>query len=295
MPRKLVFVHGRAQQNKDAIALKKEWIAAFREGLRANGLELPIAESDIRFPYYGDTLHQLAQGVDPAIAANVIVRGSGPTDQAEKKFMQEVLEEVRENAGITEEEIDEEIPADVVERGPLNWGWVQGILKVIDRRVPFGSGASVALFTRDVYQYLTSIGIRDTIESGVMQAIQPGEPTVVVGHSLGSVVAYNLLRREGKSRNWDVPLYVTVGSPLGVTRIRKSLAPISHPSCVKSWFNALDERDVVALYPLAKPHFDVDPVITNKRDVSNQTENRHGISGYLNDPEVAKRIYDAIV
>lgn len=295
MPRKLVFVHGRAQQNKDAIALKKEWIAAFREGLRANGLELPIAESDIRFPYYGDTLHQLAQGVDPAIAANVIVRGTGPADQAEKKFMQEVLEEVRENAGITEEEIDEEIPADVVERGPLNWGWVQGILKVIDRRVPFGSGASVALFTRDVYQYLTSIGIRDTIESGVLQAIQPGEPTVVVGHSLGSVVAYNLLRREGKSRNWDVPLYVTVGSPLGVTRIRKSLAPISHPSCVKSWFNALDERDVVALYPLARPHFDVDPVIENKRDVSNQTENRHGISGYLNDPEVAKRIYDAIV
>lgn len=295
MPKKLVFVHGRAQQNKDAIALKREWIAAFREGLERNGLDLPIAESDIRFPYYGDTLHQLVQGVDPSTAAAVIVRGTGPADQAERKFMQEVLEEVREKAGITDEEIDEEIPSDVVERGPLNWGWVQGILKVIDRRVPFGSGASVALFTKDVYQYLTNVGIRDHIEAGVLQAIQPGEPTVVVGHSLGSVVAYNLLRREGKTRNWDIPLYASVGAPLGVTRIRKSLAPISHPSCVKSWFNAFDERDVVALYPLEKPHFDIDPAIVNKRDVRNQTENRHGISGYLNDPEVAKRIYDEIV
>lgn len=295
MPKKLVFVHGRAQQNKDATALKREWIAAFREGLERNGLDLPIAESDIRFPYYGDTLYQLVQGVDPSTAAAVIVRGTGPADQAERKFMQEVLEEVREKAGITDEEIDEEIPSEVVERGPLNWGWVQGILKVIDRRVPFGSGASVALFTKDVYQYLTNGGIRDQIESGVLQAIQPGEPTVVVGHSLGSVVAYNLLRREGKTRNWNIPLYVSVGSPLGVTRIRKSLAPISHPACVKRWFNAFDERDVVALYPLEKPHFDVDPAIANKRNVRNQTENRHGISGYLNDPEVAKRIYDEIV
>ena len=42
--RHLVFVHGRAQENKDAVALKEEWLAAFREGLAKNGLDLPIAE-----------------------------------------------------------------------------------------------------------------------------------------------------------------------------------------------------------------------------------------------------------
>ena len=155
MTKKLVFIHGRAQQNKDAVALKKEWIAAFREGLERNGLELPIPETDIRFPYYGDTLYQLAQGEDPSTAAAVVVRGSGPANDAERKFMHEVLEEVRQKAGITDEEIDEEIPGSVQERGPLNWGWVQGILKVIDRRVPFGSSASIALFTSDVFKYLT--------------------------------------------------------------------------------------------------------------------------------------------
>ena len=32
----------------------------------------------------------------------------------------------------------------------------------------------------------------------------------------------------------------------------------------------------------------------SKTDVCNPTENRHGISGYLGDKEVARRIYDAL-
>lgn len=293
MPKKLVFIHGRAQQNKDSIALKGEWIAAFREGLAKNGLQLPIAETDIRFPYYGDTLEQLVKGVSPADAAKVIIRG--PKSEAEKEFVLDVLEEVRKKLKITTKEVDAEIPAAVVERGPLNWGWVQGILKVIDRKVPFGSGASIALFTKDVFEYLTKTGISTAIDTGVLQAIQPKEPTVVVAHSLGTVVAYNILRREGKSRQWDIPLFVTVGSPLGVKKIRQSLSPTSFPECAKSWFNAFDERDVVALYPLQDPHFKVTPKITNKTDVKNHTENRHGIAGYLDDPVVAKKIYDALI
>lgn len=293
MAKKLVFIHGRSQQKKDSIALKAEWIAAFRAGLAKSGLSLPIAETDIRFPYYGDTLDQLVGGADPAEAAKVIIRG--PASEAEGDFIREVLEEVRKKEHITDAEIDAEIPREVVERGPLNWGWVQGILKVIDRKVPFGSGASVALFTKDVFAYLTRSGIRDPIDAGVLQAIQSNEPTVVVSHSLGTVVAYNVLRREGAPRQWSVPLFVTLGSPLGVKKIRQAISPTSHPECAAAWFNAFDERDVVALYPLQDPHFKVKPAITNKTDVKNHTENRHGIAGYLDDPIVAKTIYDALV
>lgn len=296
MTKKLVFIHGRAQQNKDAVALKKEWIASLREGLARNDLELPIPETDIRFPYYGDTLFQLAQGIDPAFAADIVVRGTGPLDEGERRFMQHVINVIAEKAGISAEEIDEEIPAVAVERGPLNWGWLQGILKVIDRKVPFGSSASIALFTRDVYHYLTDGPLQKRINAGVLAAIHENEETVVVSHSLGTVVAYNVVRLEGQARNWKIPTFITVGSPLGVKKIRHALAPTVAPAFVKEWFNAFDERDVVALYPLATPYFDVSPLgITNKNNVKNQTENRHGISGYLNDPEVAKRIYDAIV
>lgn len=295
MTKKLVFIHGRAQQNKEAAALKKEWIASFKEGLERNNLDLPIPETDIRFPYYGDTLIQLVDGVDPALAAKIVVKGTGPADAAERKFMQEVLKEIAEHAGITEEDIEEEIPSDVVERGPLNWGWVQGILKVIDRKVPFGSSTSVALFTRDVYQYLTNTAMGNHINEGVRAAIHSDEPTVVVSHSLGTVVAYRMLHQYGKTQRWQVPTFITLGCPLGITKIRQSCAPISSPPVVGSWLNAFDERDVVALYPLKKPHFDISPAeIRNKTNVRNHTENRHGIAGYLNDPEVAKWIYDAI-
>lgn len=292
MSKKLVFIHGRAQQKKDAQALKREWIAAWREGLSKQNLQLPIPETDIRFPYYGDTLDDLVGGKDPAEAAKVIIRG--PASQTERDFIRDVLEEVRKKAQITKAEVDAEIPAQVKERGPLNWPWVRAILKVIDRKVPFGSSTAIALFTRDVFAYLTRSGISTEIDSGVQAAIQPNEPTVVVAHSLGSVVAYNILRREGEQRQWKIPLFVTVGSPLGVTRIRQGLAPTKYPACAGEWFNAMDDGDVVALFPLKKPHFSVTP-ITNKTDVVNHTENQHGIAGYLDDPVVAKKIYDAVL
>ena len=66
--------------------------------------------------------------------------------------------------------------------------------------------------SNDVYQYLYKIGVRDEIEAGVRQALQPDVPTVVVGHSLGTVVSYCLLRREGKINRWLVPFFVTLGS-----------------------------------------------------------------------------------
>lgn len=132
-------------------------------------------------------------------------------------------------------------------------------------------------------------------------ALSPDVETVVVSHSLGTVIAYNLLRREGQMRGWNVPLFVTLGSPLAVTEIRKTLKSFSTarcPECVVKWFNALDERDVVALYPLNTEHFPLepaDPAIDNKRDVRNNTSNRHGIAGYLDDEEVARRIHAALV
>jgi hypothetical protein len=228
------------------------------------------------------------------------VRGVGADDD-EQRFLRAVVEEVRQKAGITDQQLAAVAGQTVVDRGPQNWEWVQGVLRAIDRYVPGGSGASIALVTLDVYRYLRNAAIRQVIEAGVIQAITPGVETIVVAHSLGTVVAYNLLRREGHRRGWNVPLLITVGSPLGVGEIRKTLrkleSPLRCPECASAWFNALDERDVVALYPLDTTCFPLDPVkpaIENKTDVRNHTRNRHGIAGYLDDAEVAKRIHDAL-
>jgi hypothetical protein len=299
MTRQLVLVHGRAQEHKDSIALKVEWLDALAEGLAKSNLTLPIAETDVRFPFYGDTLYDMVGGKSVEAAAAVIVRGQD-IDDDEQKFARAVMEEIRRKAGITEAQLAEVAGQDVVHKGPLNWEWFQGFLRAIDRFVPHGSGTSIALFTHDVYQYLKNSAIRETIDDGVSAAITPGVETVVVAHSLGTVVAYNLLRHQARLRGWTVPLLVTVGSPLAVAEIRKTLRsfkPIRCPEGVSGWFNAMDERDVVALYPLDTTCFPLDPTapaIENKVDVRNKTSNRHGIAGYLDDQEVARRIYDAL-
>ncbi len=182
MSKQLVFVHGRSQENKDADALKREWIDAFREGLAKNQLDFPIAEVDIRFPYYGDTLYDLTKDKPEEEVAEVIVRGDGADDDEQQRFVRAVLQEVKEAAHITDAQLEEITNRDVVERGPLNWEWVQGVLRAIDRYVPGGSGASIAIATNDVYQYLKNPVIQSIIDDGVRSAFTPGVETVVVGH-----------------------------------------------------------------------------------------------------------------
>jgi len=305
MTRQLVFVHGRAQQGKEPGTLKAEWLAALDRGLAAAGQKFAIAEHDVRFPYYGDTLDQLAKGRSPEAAAAVIQRG-GPGeslsgDPAEADFVRRVIAEVRERAGISDQEVDELADSGpAVERGALNWRWTQAVLRAVDRRLPGGSAAGLLLATRDVYRYLTDPAVRNRLEAGVAEALSGDRANVIVAHSLGSVVAYNVLRREENRGRWQTPLLLTVGSPLGVTAIRTALrrdTPHRFPADVSRWVNALDVRDFVALYPLTPEHFPLsrpEPAISNYTDVVNHTPNRHGIDGYLDDTFVARTIHDAL-
>jgi hypothetical protein len=298
--RQLIFIHGRAQEHKDSTALKQEWLEALHEGLAKSGLTLPLRDADIRFPFYGDTLFDLVAGRSSSDAAAVVVRGT-EADRDEMRFVRAVLEEVRTQVGITDAQLADVAGSDVVQRGPQNWEWLQGVLRAVDRFVPHGSGAAIALATRDVYQYLNNTAIRLQIDDGVAQALTAGRDAVVVSHSLGTVVAYHLLSTQGVARGWETPLFITLGSPLGISEVRKavrgSAGPLRCPPCASAWFNAMDERDVVALFPLTTGVFPLDPAqpsIENKTDVSNRTQNRHGIAGYLDDAEVARRIYDAV-
>jgi hypothetical protein len=295
--RQLVFVHGREQQGKDAVALKGEWIKAFEVGLGKSKLTLPIGESQVRFPFYGDTLHQMTEGVSSEHAAAIVVRGQRFTPEEEiflLKYLSEVIEDRKVTAAIAASPDDQKI-----RRGILNTSWAQSVLAALDRHVPFVSAASLALLTRDVHQYLTNRTFRKTMDEGVGQALEPTKESVVVSHSLGTVVAYNVLKGRDSPvmrRDFpDIPLFVTLGSPLAVKAVKAKLAPpVASPQCVGQWFNAMDERDVVSLFPLTSEHFPVFPEIVNKVDVDNFTENRHGIAGYLSDQTVARRIYDAL-
>jgi hypothetical protein len=310
MKKQLVFVHGRSQQGKDPQELKDKWIEAWKRGLAKNNLTMPISEDQIRFPFYGDTLSDMVDGKSAEDAAAIIVKGATEGDAESVEMLTDILYEFIRETGVTEAEIETAMGPDAVAKGkgPQNWGWVQAVLRTIDSKTP-GGGALIALVTNDVHQFLTKDRLREHIQDGVTNpldfgkndangkpvTLEPGTESVVVSHSLGTIVAYTLLHRRSEAGGGKVPLFVTLGSPLAIRAIRAKLAPLGHPACVGKWFNAMDPKDVVSLYPLDQDNFGIDPEIENKTDVKNSTPNKHGIAGYLDDPVIARRIYDALV
>jgi pimeloyl-ACP methyl ester carboxylesterase len=254
------------------------------------GKPLP-ASIEVSLPFYGDVLDGFTQQTQIPLTSDMQSRG-GSDQQEFLAFQYEVAEEIRTRTGVTDAQVDAEYGNEPQARGPLNWKWVQAILRAIDKNSPGMNQKTLETFTRDVFLYTTRSGVRDAIDRIVTQNLTDN-PTVVVGHSLGTVVAYSVLCRD--TRTLQVPLYVTVGSPLAVRAIRDRLRPLRRPTAVANWYNAFDTRDVVALYPLDGQNFPVSPAIENNPNVRNKTDNRHGISGYLDDAEVAKRISRALV
>lgn len=287
---RLVFVHGRSQQGKDPVALKQEWLGALEKGLEKNGLVLP-ADVEVRLPFYGDRLDAFAKASEVPLTEDLRTKGGEP-DADFLAFEAALAEALRQRAGITDQQVNTEYGDNPKPKGPQNWAWVQAIFRALDKHVPGMSDKALETFTRDVYLYSTRSGVKTEINGIVAAALTESEPTVVVGHSLGSVVAYSVLREDPRALR--VPLYLTLGCPLGVRPIRDQLKPLKFPKPAKAWYNAYDERDVVALYPLDRANFPVTPAITNYGKVKNHTDNRHGIVGYLDDPAVAKAIHEAL-
>jgi pimeloyl-ACP methyl ester carboxylesterase len=281
---RLLLVHGRSQGGKDPIKLKAEWLGAMKEGLQKAGLSMP-ANIEIDFPFYGDCLDEFVQRFQLPADPAIVPKGNAAFDEY-AAFRAEVAGDMRIRAGITDADVQAEMRPVPAEKGIQNWEWVQAIVRLLDRNLTDVSQTTIEVFLRDVFLYTQRDIVRNAIDKIVADKVAP-DTAVVVGHSLGSIVAYNVLRATPRK----VPLYITVGSPLAIRAVRKSVSPICNPIGTRGWYNAYDPRDVVALYPLDQRNFDVSPTITNNGTVHNRTDNRHGIIGYLDDTNVAKVIH----
>lgn len=286
----IVFIHGRSQGGQNPLALQKTWEQTLDVGLANAGLKLPN-ETRILFPFYGDRLDELIAQIEIPTVDTAIMKGL-PMGDPIAKFQGELLEDLARDAQVPDAAIQEAFKGPVTQKGVQNWEWVQAILEALDNSTVMGS-AALQTFTRDVYCYLQLPGIAKAIHAIVKPMLLAG-PCVVVAHSLGSIVAYRLLRE--LQDQVDVRGLVTVGSPLGVNAVRSRILPpvLAMPGNVPWWYNAYDERDVVALRGLTQDNWPIDPAIENSNHVLNHTENRHGIIAYLDDIKVASKIHSAL-
>jgi hypothetical protein len=121
-------------------------------------------------------------------------------------------------------------------------------------QLPFFAGVGMGLAERfvvralrQVTQYLTDDAVRAAAQQAVRDLVD-GRTTVIVAHSLGSVVAYEVCFSLGR----PLPLLLTFGSPLGLRTIvydRLRPNPAVFPPMVRRWVNVADRNDLVAAEP----------------------------------------------
>lgn len=138
---------------------------------------------------------------------------------------------------------------------------------------------SLAIFIGDVFRYLRQDDARTSVRQIVSENIiaagkerEAGEPLVLIGHSMGGVILYDLLSSdktiEGLSEaigsKFEVDLLLTVGSQVALFEEMKlyeassadfsgTTKPVPRPKAVKNWWNAFDKMDVLSF--VTKPVF----------------------------------------
>ncbi|MEV0451048.1 alpha/beta hydrolase [Streptomyces sp. NPDC050600] len=195
----------------------------------------------------------------------------------------------------------------------------------LSARTTAGMLGQVARYLNRAEPDTTGATLDRRVRARVAACLDPEGPNVVVAHSLGTVVALETLHeitygtadgtapgnpygngggspggdRVPARRRPDVPLLVTLGSPLGIrTAVQPRVRPhpLATPASVGRWLNFWDRDDLVA----ARPHLEtfVRPnaaaVVPASRRVDSDGAWVHPAAKYLAQPAVAGPLVEAL-
>ncbi len=226
----LVGVHGIAKHQLGRHQLVSSWAPALADGLeRAVGMRIRVPELDVAF--YGDLFLPGDGGTTKSGDAREVLDGLSAEELAE---VTAALGDAVGPADVAAAE--QEVPKGYT-RVPRP---VQVLLRAVDRRFGAAAGILYVGVVRQVRRYLSVPEDKAAVDARVEAAVA-ADCQVLIGHSLGSVVAYEYLRRHPDHR---VRLFLTVGSPLGLRMVRSRLD--GGAVVVPEWVNVRDLRDPVA-------------------------------------------------
>ena len=246
----IVGIHGIAQQFRGGYQLGTVWYDALRDGLAAAD-HRPVAEglapTDVRVAFFGDLFRPrgaMAVSEPPFSAADI---EPGPERELLTAFF---------TAAVSQEP---SLGPQVETMGP---GRVEAhvMLAQLARSQTFSRIAQRAFIgsLRQVTAFLTDPTIKQDVLARVQEQIS-ADTRVVIGHSLGSIAAYEYLCHDHPA---SVELLVTLGSPLGIPNvIFDKLTPSpaagvdAWPEGLAAWVNVADPDDIVALRKDLAPLF----------------------------------------
>lgn len=239
----VVAIHGIGNAFVGESVLHQKWFPAMRDGLIRAGSDLH--PDDLACTFYGDLFRpaeRVLAGETPWYDASDVTDG----------FETELLTSWWQSG--TQADPAVIAPgAHTLARTPR---LAQAALNALSNSRFFaGIAERLMVFSlKQVRMYLTEPGIRDQAIARVERLVDV-HTRVLVGHSLGSVVAYEALCRHPE---WPVRTLVTLGSPLGVRNLifdRLHPEPGGWPGSITHWTNLADEGDVVAMQKDLRPLF----------------------------------------
>jgi hypothetical protein len=243
----VVCVHGIGQQVSGEETILGAWVPALRDGIKLAGGEPPSPER-IRMAFYGNLFRKKGTkslSIPPYDETDV-------TEEWEKQLLQAWWVEGAR--------IDESVPGPEAQTKLRTPQMVQRALNALSRSRFFADVALNAFITdlKQVYAYLHDEEVRREAQRRVEKVITD-QTRVLVGHSLGTVVAYEALCAHPE---WPVRTFVSLGSPLGIRNLifeRLRPAPGDSigvwPKGLSRWSNIADQGDIVALVKELRPSF----------------------------------------
>lgn len=208
--------------------------------------------------------------------------------------------------------------ADIREARPVKYRLTRAMYQIGDHLpwlIPLIPDRRIKLSVRDTDIYFSNHGnigcrIRNLQKAPLRAAAARGDRVLLIGHSMGSVIAYDSLweldHLEGLLSNVDC--FLTIGSPLGMRYVQRRLIglgqsrPRIYPRNIRRWVNIAARGDLVALDPSLADDFGemvrsgtTERITDLTRGVYNHYRDGHGLNvhksyGYLVNPHVAQVI-----
>ena len=310
MPR-LVFVHGiGGPRNVDVE--RKRWISALATGARQAGHSGSAASlvdgslADVVFAHYAELfLHPHSQGP-----------GSTDLDKIEADLLTDLLAEVVETHRLLPDDpADARIENALMQLRPT--GEAEGAGDLVRRAInvattllgaaPWGRSGQWAggkLLVRDLAQVARYLARgepdqdRHTLDARIRNVLADAlgrGPTVVVAHSLGTIVSFETLHDYPNA----VPLWVTLGSPLAMRAVvwpKVRPRPPATPANVKRWLNYWDRDDIIVPRPILESDLSANAtgVLPESTRVDSDGVWVHTATKYLAKADVAGPVMEAL-
>ncbi len=295
--KRLVFIHGINNELNSRDQIETMWANALSSSEKYAG-ENWLDGVEIRTAYFADLLAQETADWEKVNASGTRMSADAPDEDYADEDIAALYLEIQEALGITDDQIaaeldpEDKLPAATRMAAGVHKKWLKAIARTLEKVAPGGGRGLAKLFLEQAAAYLhkpqTFDKVNDTVRDQVLQGLGDGSRTVIVGHSLGSVISYVLLRQ---MRNVEMPLLVTLGSPLGIGIVKKRIGPVYvRPPSIQRWVNGADREDFVALYPVLDDRSFGPAKVENFAELDNGHQDAHSVERYLQHSPVSGAI-----